>query len=87
MFRTLAEPARDLASVEAAREFARMEVELLAVDKTHPPTRFRIGFLEAIGSMPPAVTSAPGEMERIDAEFRPHSETQADKIYARLERQ
>ncbi len=87
VFRDVAEPARDTGSDAARDQIARMEKELLTVDRSHPPTRFRIGFVEAIGPLPPTLAAEPGEMERIAAEFLPHAEKIAARVVDRVDRQ
>lgn len=87
LFAHLAEPAQTKDSPEATKLLQRMQDEDLTVDRTHPPTRFRIGFAEAIGPLPATIALLPGEMDRIDAELRPYAEEVAEHLYAKLDYQ
>ena len=87
LFDHIGEAAHDMESAEAVAALARMEEELLTTDRSHPPTRFRIGFIEAIGPMEPAVTVTEEEMRAIDAEFAPKAAELAEKLCGQLESQ
>jgi hypothetical protein len=72
------------------REWERMRREIEAegarLDATHPPTAFRIAFLEAHAVTEPRLAASPEMMAAIDAEFRPLEERLGQKLIARFAR-
>ena len=87
LFSHLAEPLRRMDTPEARAALARMEAELIAVDGSHPPSRFRIGFVEAVGPSEPAIRLDRAEAAAIDQEMAPHAGRVADRFYDSFERQ
>jgi Zn-dependent protease with chaperone function len=87
IFAKLAAPARMMGSPEAQAELRRMQAESLRIASTHPPTRFRIGFIEVLGPVEPAVDFTEAEAAAIERELVPHADAVAAHLVAALERQ
>ena len=61
----------------------RLEHELLRTDLLHPPTAYRIAFLETLGPLPGAMTPDAAVSARLAAEWAPHLDKIGREVLAR----
>jgi len=55
------------------------------VDDTHPPTVYRIGFLEALGELPPKINAADFDFDKMDAELAAESDRLGKRLMQQYE--
>ena len=69
------------ADIEARNQ--RLERELLQTDVAHPPTAYRLGFLETLGHVLPALTLTPAAHTQLEAEWAPYRDKIGREVLAR----
>ena len=80
MLDTLAGGLTGLDAAGRERLMHRMQTEHLSVDGTHPPTAYRLAFLDVIPATPPQLIANPEKMAAIDAELAPHFARLGDRV-------
>ena len=84
MVRDLAQATKEVGTEERARLTAKLKDTGHVIDASHPPTAFRIAFLETLPKMMPQVMAEDVDWAAIDAELAPHFARVGDRIAKRL---
>jgi len=87
MIRSLADATVNISAQDRDAALARMRDTGHAVDSTHPPTAFRIAFLQTIPDMPGKLLASDVDFAPIDAELDPPFACVGNRIAASLTRQ
>ena len=75
----------DLESPDAKDLIAKAEAEKARVDLTHPPSVYRLAFLEALGESEPAILERHFDFKSIESAFAPEADRLGKKLMQSLE--
>lgn len=87
LIQRLARATTDVTEEDRAERLSRLMNSNHAVDATHPPSGFRIAFLQSLPTMPAKLVARDLDVSRVDVELGPHFGIIGDRIAASLARQ